>query len=170
MKIRASALRSLIKESISNTRIIRERPWTVEHTFSLSKGKAVDSEGPGPDGFAIILLGESGKTMRVIVDTYWNPQVGDQSGNSIKIEIDGKETASTYTPVKLDTGKKQKILISNSPVQGLIVVSHCEELNSVPIVVLVAPNPFDVNEDVQFSVKNIGNGSIDVNLSHFLSQ
>jgi len=170
MRIRESALRSLIKESIKNTRIIKERPWTVEHIFSLSKGKASDSEGLGPDGFAIVLLGESGKTMRVIVDTYWNPQAGDQSGNSIKIEIDGKETVSTYIPAKLDTGKKQKILISNSPVQGLLVVSHCEELNSVPIAVLIVPNPFEVNEDVQFSVKNIGNGSIDVKLSHFLSQ
>lgn len=169
MRIRASALRSLIKESISNVRILKERPWTVEHIFSLSKGKASDSEGLGPDGFAIVLLGESGKTMRVIVDTYWNPQAGDQSGNSLKVEIDGKERASTYVPVKFDTGKKQKILISNSPVQGLIVVSHCEELISVPIVVLAVSNPFNIDEDIQFSIKNLGNGSVDAKLSHFLS-
>jgi len=169
MKIKVSALRSIIREAIEKSRIVKERPWSVEYTFSLSKGKAEDSEGLGPDGFAIIMSGASGKTMRVIVDTYWNPQAGDQSGNSIKIEIDGQETESSYIPVRFDTGKKQKLIISNSPIADLIVISHCADTNSVPVVAIAVSNPFAVNEDVQFSVKNLGNGTADVDLTRHSS-
>ena len=171
MKITAEALRRLIKESLNNTKIVKERPWSVEHEFVLTSGKAEDSEGTGPDGFAIVLSGDSGKTMRVIVDTYWNPQSGDQSGNSLKIETDGQkpEASSTYVPVRFDSGKKQRLIISNSPVSGLISVAHAASLDSLPIVMLVVANPFDVDEDIEFSTKNLGNGKFEAELTDFSS-
>jgi len=166
MKIKYEALQRLFKEAIDGNKIIKERPWSVEYSFSLSGGTAEDSEGNAPDGFAIVMTGESGKTARVMIDTYWNPQQGDKSGNSIKIEVDGilDEENSTYVPVKFDDGKKQIIVISNSPVPGLVSVAHGPNLDDVPVVHAVFLNPFEQDEDVDFSVKNLGNGKAEVKL------
>lgn len=171
MKIAFSVLKSLIRESLASTRIIKERPWAVEHEFSLSAGSAEDAEGPAADGFAIVLKGESGKTVRVIVDTYWNPHSADNSGNSLKIEIDGQvpPAAETYVPVKFDTGTKQKIIISNSPVSELLTVAHAADLKAIPIVLLAVQNPFDIDEDIEFDVKNLGNGKFNADVVRFSS-
>ena len=164
MKITKNALRLLISEAIENNRIIHERPWSVEYEFSLSGGSAEDSEGKGPDGFAVVMTGESGKIAKVIIDTYWNPNAGDQSGNSLKFEVDGQtqENSQTYVPVRFDDGEKQRLIISNTPVQGLIVISHAHSDDDSPVVYLVVPNPFDEDEDVDFAIENLGNGSANV--------
>jgi len=165
MKIVVSALKSLIREAINSTRIVKERPWALEYEFTLKSGTASDSEGPGPDGFAVILKGESGKTMRVIVDSYWNPQAGDKSGNSLKIEIDGQTPPTeTYVPTRFDTGTAQRLIISNSPVAGLLTVAHAAEEDAVPIVMLAVPNPFETDEDVEFDSKKLGNGDAQIKL------
>jgi hypothetical protein len=166
MKITKNALRSLFSEAIEKDRIIHERPWSVEYEFSLSGGSAEDSEGKGPDGFAVIMIGESGKIARVIVDTYWNPNTGDQSGNSLKFEVDGQtqENSQTYVPVRFDDGEKQRLIISNAPVQGLIAISHAHSADDSPVVHLIVPNPFGEDEDVDFSTENLGNGTANVDL------
>lgn len=163
MKITRSALQRLIKEAVEDDRIIKERPWSVEFSFKLSGGSAADSEGKGPDGFAIVMSGDSGKTVKIVVDSYWNPQAGDQSGNSLK--IDGPDSVSSYVPHRFDDGKEQFIMISNAPVAGLIAVSHASSRDSVPVVHLVVPNPFEIDEDVSFDVQNIGNGKAEVKLN-----
>ena len=171
MKITTAALKRLIKESIENDRIIRERPWSVEHSFKLSGGSASDSEGEGPDGFALVMTGESGREMKVIVDTYWNPQSGDQNGNSLRVEIDGEivEGGETYVPTRLDDGKEQFLTVSNSPVANVITISHSHDGKFPPVVHLVVPNPFDVDEDVNFSVEKMGNGDADVKLTRHVN-
>ena len=164
MKFRASALQALIRESLDTTRIVKDRPWAVEHEFVLT-GKP----GTKPDGFAIVLVGESGKTMRVLVDSNWDPQDGDQSDNTLKIEIDGQRPAasSTYVPVKFDSNTKQKIIVSNSPVSGLLTVAHAATVDSVPIVLLAVKNPFDSNEDIEFFTKNLGQGHYETDVVRF---
>jgi hypothetical protein len=162
MKIINRALRKLIQEAVEDDRIIRERSWSVEFAFKLSGGTASDSEGKGPDGFEVVMSGESGKTIKVVVDSYWNPQAGDQSGNSIKITGDVEEE-SCYVPQRFDDGKEQVLVISNEPVRGMVTVSHgiADEL---PVVYAVFQNPFGDDEDVDFSTETIGNGSADVKL------
>lgn len=154
----------MISEAIEKDRIIRERPWSVEYEFSLSDGSAEDSEGKGPDGFAVIMTGESGKIAKVVIDTYWNPNASDQSGNSLKFEVDGQtqENSQTYVPVRFDDGEKQMLIISNTPVQGLIAISHAHSDDDSPIVYLVVPSPFEGDEDVDFSIENLGNGLANV--------
>ena len=163
MKITRSALHKLIKEAVEDDRIIKERPWSIEFSFKLSGGTASDSEGQGPDGFEIVMSGDSGETMKIVIDAYWNPQSGDQSGNSLKIE--GPNPSSTYVPHRFDDGKEQFITISNAPVPGLITVAHAPSSDSVPVVHLVVPNPFEIDEDVSFDVQTIGNGKAEVNLN-----
>lgn len=166
MKLTKSALKRLIKESIENNKILRERPWSVEYSFMLSGGTATDSEGEGPDGFAIVMSSDSGREMRVVVDTYWNPQSGDTSGNSIRVEMDGQiiENGETYVPVRMDDGEEQFLTISNSPVADVITISHAHDKKSPPVVYLVVPNPFEVDNDVSFDIENIGNGKSIVKL------
>jgi len=171
MKITSFALKKLIRESIKNDRIIPERPWSVEHGFKLSGGIASDSEGEGPDGFAIVLRGESGREMKVVVDTYWNPQSGDQSGNSLRVELDGEvmDGGETYVPTRFDDGKEQTLTISNSPVSGMITVSHSPDGKSPPIVYLVVSNPFDIDDDIDFDVEKLGNGDVQVQLKQHIN-
>ena len=164
MKIRVSCLRRLVKEGIDGRKFLRERPWSVEHTFSMSGGDAEDSEGDAPDGFAIIIRGENGREARVVVDSYWNPQAGDQSGNSLKWEIDGETVESTYVPTRFDDGSEQKIIVSNSPIKGLLMISHCKK-NEVPIVHMVVENPFEEQEDLEFESEPIGGGDVDVEMT-----
>ena len=149
-------------------RLIKERPWAAECKFTLSGGIAYESEGLSADGFVIALYGESGKTMRVIIDSYWNPQKGDQSGNSIKVEIDGIQlkNISSYVPIKFDSGIKQKIIISNSPVTGLIYIAYAKSEVDIPIVFLSVKNPFKIDESVGFSTSNLGNGEYSAELSY----
>ena len=167
MKITSSALRKLIREAIDGNRIIQERPWSVEYTFSLSGGTSSDSEGEGPDGFAIVMTTESGAVGRVVVDTYWNPQIGDQSGNSLKFEFGGEEVDGgvTYVPVRFDDGKKHKLVLSNAPVPGMLAISHMAPGTEVPVVYLVVPTPFGEDDDVEFSTESLGNGEVDVELT-----
>lgn len=164
MKFTKSALNKLIREAVEGDKIISERPWSVEFTFKLSGGSASDSEGEGPDGFAIVADDSAGTVARFIVDSYWNPQTGDSSGNSLKFEMNGAMGDSTYVPVKFDDGKKQRIIISNSPVEGLISVAHAHGTN-VPVVYLVVKNPFSEGEDLEFSIENLGNGAADVKMT-----
>jgi hypothetical protein len=169
MQITGKALQSLLREAIKKNKILPERPWSVEYTFSMTGNLADDSEGSSVDGFAAVMTSASGKILKIIVDSYWNPQAGDQSGNSIKAEINGEKAESAYVPFKFDDGSKQKLLISNSPVFGVITVSHAITADSLPIVYLVVPNPFDVNDDIQFDIENIGNGKIDVDMSRYVN-
>ena len=164
MKFKVAALRRLMSEAIDQDRVIRERPWSVEYTFTLTGGQAADSEGKGPDGFAIVMTGESGKQMRVIVDSYWNPSSGDESGNSLKIEYVG-ERASSYVPTRFDDGKQQLLTISNTPMPGIISVAHAADFSSIPVVYLITSNPFESDEDVEFTIENLGNGVADVKLT-----
>ena len=62
MKISVKALYALLRESIQNNRIISERPWAVEYTFTLSGKSAEDSEGSSADGFSIDMTSSSGTT------------------------------------------------------------------------------------------------------------
>ncbi len=165
MKITRRALKKLVIEAIEGSKIFRERPWAVEYTFQLSGGKASDSEGISPDGFAITMSSDSGKVVKVIVDSYWNPTSGDESGNSLKIEVDGEVVDSTYVPVRFDTGESQRIVISNAPVDGMMTVSHASDAESPPIMYLAATNPFAESEDVSFSTETIGNGSATVEMT-----
>jgi len=164
MKLRIAALRKLLSESIDQDRLIRERPWSVEYTFTLSGGTSSDSEGMGPDGFAIVMTGESGRVMRVVVDSYWNPTSGDESGNSLRVEYEGEKTSS-YVPTRFDDGEQQLLTISNTPVPGVISVAHSATFSDIPIVYLFASNPFEVDEDVDFAVEVIGNGTADVKMT-----
>jgi len=168
MKITSRALRDLVRESLDKNRILKERPWSVEYTFKMSGGTAEDSEGQGPDGFFVTLKGESGKEVRVVVDAYWNPQSGDQSGNSLRIESDDTEEMSSYVPHRFDDGKEQRLIISNSPVSGIIAVSLAAA-ESPPVTYLVFPNPFDEDEDVDFNPDNLGNGTVDVKLKSYVN-
>jgi len=173
MRISKKALRRLVKEAIDSNRIISERPWSVEYTFKMKGGAqaAEDSEGPSADGFAINMESESGTKMRIIIDSYWNPQTGDQSGNSIKVEVDGSEVegGSSYVPHKFDDGKSQRIMISNTPVSGIVAISHAIDEDSLPIVYLTVPNPFDDDDDINFELDIIGNGEVDVEMSKHIN-
>ena len=169
MKITSRALRTLVREAVESNKILKERPWSVEYTFKISGGKASDSEGQAADGFAIVMTSKSGRSARVVVDCYWNPQSGDQSGNSLRFETEGREAVSTYVPTKFDNEKQQKIIISNSPVAEIICISHCVDTRSVPVTYLVAPNPFEINDDLEFDVENIGNGEISVKLTDHIN-
>jgi hypothetical protein len=171
MKITTGALKRLIRESIDGDRIIRERPWSVEYSFKLSGGIASDSEGEGPDGFAVVLTGESGRELKVVIDTYWNPQSGDQNGNSLRVEVDGEvlDGGETYVPTRFDDGKEQFLTISNSPVADVVTISHSPNGDSPPIVYLVFPNPFDDDEDLSFKVEKIGNGDSNVKLTKHIN-
>lgn len=163
MKIKKSELRKIIREAINSDRILPERPWTVEFSFKLSGGIASDSEGSGPDGFQISMKSHSGIEAKIIVDSYWNPQAGDSSGNSLKFSFDQKETSS-YVPHRFDDGKEQTIVLSNSPTAGVIAISHAISGDSLPIVYLVVPNPFKDDDNIDFDFETIGNGKADVKL------
>lgn len=169
MKFTRKALKALISEAIGKDRIVRERPWSVEHSFRLSGGIATDSEGDeSPDGFVIVLSSENGDEAKVIVDTYWNPQNGDESGNALRVELPNGERQETYVPTRFDDGETQYITISNSPVPGIITVSHSPGEDVPPITYLAFENPFEVDEDIDFEVETLGNGEADVKLTrHF---
>jgi len=172
MKYTRSALKRLLKEAIKNDRIISERPWSVEYTFSMSGSSAEDSEGSSADGFSINMTSDSGVSMRIIVDSYWNPQQGDDSGNSLRVEVDGEEPegGSSYVPHKFDDGTKQRLVISNTPVAGVITVAHAIDEDSTPIVYLVFSNPFiKDDDDIEFEVEPLGNGDVDVELTNHVN-
>ena len=167
MKITQKALRALIRESLGGSRIVKERPWAVSYSFRLSDGTASDSEGKGPDGFAIVLQGESGTIVRVIIDTYWNPTSGDTSGNSIKVEVNGEVSpeATSYIPTRLDDGKEQLITISNSPVSSLMTISHSMKPTSPAVVYIAISNPFNDEEDINFAIEKMGNGDAEIDIA-----
>ena len=169
MKITRKALRELISEAIGKDRIVRERPWSVEHSFKLSGGVATDSEGDeSPDGFAIIMSTKSGPEVEIVIDTYWNPQNGDKSGNALKVTLPDGETQELYVPTRFDDGKTQYITISNSPVPGIITVSHAPNDNTPPIAYSAFQNPFEGDDDISFEVETLGNGKAEVKLTrHF---
>lgn len=169
MKFTRKALKDLVREAVGKDRIIRERPWSVEHSFKLSGGVATDSEGDeSPDGFSIVLTSESGKEVRIVVDTYWNPQNGDESGNALKVEFEDGTHMQTHVPTRFDDGKVQFITISNSPVPGIITVSHSPDKSTSPVTYLVFENPFEVDEDITFEPETLGNGKAQVKMTrHF---
>jgi hypothetical protein len=160
MRIIEKQLKKLIREALGSNEILRERPWSILVEFRMSEGIASDSEGVGPDGFSVIAESDSGKIMSVSIDTYWNPQAGDQSGNSLKVHFERKELAQTYVPTRFDDGKTQFLLISNAPVQNVIVVSHAYDARAVPIAYLVVPNLFNMSEDINFRIQKNGNGLV----------
>lgn len=168
MKITLGSLRNLIREALDGDRIVPERPWTVEVTFSLGGGVAEDSEGRGPDGFALVLK-TPGVEMDVAVDSYWNPQSGDESGNSLKVSVDGTvlHGGETYVPIKFDDGKKQRLIVSSSPVSGLLSIAHAASPDSLPVVYLTVPSPFidSHDEDIGFEVRPLGNGDVDAEIT-----
>lgn len=172
MKIAKSALRRFLREAVESDRILAERPWSVEYTFTMSGDAAEDSEGPSADGFAVVMKSEAGIVMRVVVDSYWNPQSGDQSGNSIKIEVDKGEGPSSPTknsfahvPHQFDDGTEQKLIISNSPVPGVICVSHSFD-DLPPITYLAVSNPFHTDDDdISFEIEKLGSGDVKVELT-----
>lgn len=164
MKYTRSALSSLIREAIESDKILPERPWSVEVTFSLSGGVASDAEGESPDGFALLMSSDSSE-VRVVVDTYWNPQGEDKSGNSLRIEVDGEVVVDSYVPVKMDDGKKQRLIVSNSPVANVLVVSHAMDEKQLPIAYLVTKSPFVTAEDIDFSIETLGNGEVDATIT-----
>ena len=168
MKITKGALKKLIREAIEGNDILPERPWSVEYEFKMSGGTASDSEGESPDGFSVSLEGQSGSRLEIVVDAYWNPQSGDQSGNSIKAVLDGEEMDSSYVPVKFNDGKSQRLLISNSPVKKVILVSHGAS-GKPPIAYLVIQNPFSDEDDIEFNVNSLGNGKVDVKMVDFIN-
>ena len=163
MKLTTRALKKIIREAIENNDILAERPWSVEYEFKLTGGVATDSEGTSPDGFLVSLEGSSGDVMEIIVDSYWNPQTGDKSGNSIKASWNGEEVDSSYVPVKFNDGKAHRLVISNMPVQKMIFVSH-SPAGKPPVIYLAANNPFADDEDIEFNVETIGNGTATVKL------
>jgi ATP-dependent Lon protease len=61
--------------------------------------------------------------------------------------------------------KQQLLIISNTPVPGVITVSHSATLDDVPITYLIASNPFEIDEDVDFFIEQMGNGKADVKLT-----
>ena len=166
MKITARALKNLIREASVAGGALKERPWSLEYSFKLSGGIASDAEGKGPDGFAINLKGESGNVLRVMVDSYWNPQAGDKSGNSLKVVLNGEpvEGGETYVPVRFDDGKQQFIQISNSPTARVICISHTGDEDSPPVVYLAVPNPFEDEEELDVETEELGNGDAEVKL------
>lgn len=167
MKITTSALRRLLREAIDDSKVLPERPWSVEYTFSMEGGNAEDSEGKGSDGFAIVISTEDGPEVRVTVDSYWNPRAGDTSGNSIKVTIDEEqiESGPAYVPTRFDDGRKQRLIISNSPVGNVVVVSHSSDEKSPPIAYAVFPNPFDDESDLDFETESLGAGEINVEMT-----
>ena len=165
MKITRRALKNLVREALESSKILRERPWTVEYTFSLSGGNASDSEGTSPDGFSIDLKTESEDSMSIVFDCYWNPQQGDKSGNSIKVILNDEVVASTYVPHRFDDGKKQKAIISNVVDGGVICVSHCKSERETPVTYLVVQNPFPNEQDISFEARSLGTGDVQVDMS-----
>jgi hypothetical protein len=158
MKIKGSVLKSILREIAAGGPIVTERPWSIESEFVLGGGVASDSEGLGPDGVQLTLMGSMGSRMTVDIDTYWNPHKGDQSGNSIKIDT-GAERMTSYVPFKMDDGRPQRLIVSNSPVQSLIAVSHAPSRHESPVLILVVRNPFNDTEQISPSWKNLGNGT-----------
>lgn len=155
MKFSVNCIRQLVKEAATG-RLIVERPWSVEIEFRLSGGKATDSEGYGPDGFQVVLRDDDGNEAAVVVDTYWNPQAGDTSGNQLYATVDGKRiTSNAYVPTKLDDGKPQRLVISNSPKLGAIVVSHCEK-GGTPIAYLAFRQIFAKDSSINVSCHGLG--------------
>lgn len=164
LRMRVGCLKRLLREGVKGQKMLRERPWAVEWTFRMDGGTAEDSEGRGPDGFAVVLRGGGGAQVRLVVDAYWNPQAGDASGNSLKWEAEGEAPDSVYVPRRFDDGKEQRLILSNSPVSGFLMVSHAGA-GEVPIVHMVKANPFEVEEDVDFQVEKLGNGRVEVKMT-----
>lgn len=104
--------------------------------------------------------------MKILVDSYWNPQNGDKSGNSIKVELADGEMQESYVPHKFDDGSYQKIFVSNTPVSGMLSIGHSLDEESPPIIYLAVPNPFDDDDDITFDVEPMGNGKVDVTLTN----
>jgi hypothetical protein len=165
LRMSVGCLKRLLREGVGGQKVLRERPWAVEWTFKMSGGIASDSEGEGADGFAIVMRGERGGQFRLVVDAYWNPQTGDQSGNSLKWESADGAPESVYVPHRFDDGKEQRLILSNSPVPGVMLVSHAGSADAVPVTYMVKENPFADEEDVEFDIEKLGNGDVTVDLS-----
>ena len=118
MKLDSKSLRALIKEVVDTyeeSALVCERPWIVKLPFTLSSsGGAEDAEGESSDGIKLALSGETA-TVEVVVDTYWNPHAGDESGNSLVVYVDGEELIREYFPRKLDDDSEHVLLVSCSP-------------------------------------------------------
>lgn len=148
MKIKLSQLRRLIREEITKNAILVERPWSARFDFRMKGGDAADSEGTGPDGVKISLRAGS-IALEIVADSYWNPQNGDTSGNELRAIVDGQVVNRSYVPIRFDNGKKQSIVISNSPVERVLSVSH-SLAGSTPIMYLTLAVPFEMNEPIKF--------------------
>ena len=162
MKITLSALRSLLREAIEGDEILSERPWTVVVEFKLEGGTAEDSEGVGPDGLEVVMSSQDVEAS-VIVDTYWNPQSGDTSGNSLRFKAGAtaEVDSESYVPTRFDDGKQHRLFISNSPVARMLSIGHASG-NSPPVVYLVVPSPFERTdgEDIDFEIRPLGDSKV----------
>lgn len=140
-------LRFLIREELKKNLILSERPWAAEFHFKMKGGTAEDSEGIGPDGLKFIFnCGE--QELKVVLDSYWNPQSGDSSGNELKIYVNDVLKARSYVPVRFDDGKFQTLIVSNSPVENKISFSH-GYVDDVPIYYLCVSNPFEKSKPIK---------------------
>lgn len=155
MKFSIGCIRKIVKESMREDRLVAERPWSIEVEFKLSGGKAADSEGVSPDGFQIMLRDEDGNEASVVVDTYWNPQAGDTSGNQMYAVVNGQRVGSTYVPTRFDDGKSQTIVVSNSPSLGAIVVSHARK-GEAPVAYLAFGAQLALNSSVEVTCEPLG--------------
>lgn len=146
------------QQASPRSRIIAERPWTLQFGFNLSGGVASDSEGMAADGIEICMT-DNRHEVAVTVDAYWNPHKGDQSGNSIKVSLDGELIAQAYVPVRFDDGNDQVLTISNAVVPGLLAIAHSPQVNAPPVVHAVVNCPFAIDNDISFYAGTIGNGT-----------
>ena len=166
MKITLAALRTLLREALEGDTILSERPWSVEVEFKLEGGDAVDSEGRGPDGFEVLMRCGAVEAS-VVVDSYWNPQSGDASGNALRFQVGGETVGGgeTYVPVRFDDGRRQRLVVSNSPVAGMLTVAHTPD-DSLPVVYLVVPTPFQEmdGDEIDFEVQALGEGEVDARI------
>ena len=157
-------------EGLDGRKVLVERPWSVEYKFTLGEGEAEDSEGLGPDGWALVVTSSGGVELRVVVDTYWNPTSGDRSGNCLRIEVDGAEVedGQAYVPTPMDDGKEHHLLLSNLPGGRVMAVGHCRR--GEPVVIYhVFDCPFPEEEDLSFEVEEVGNGRAEVDRVGFVS-
>ena len=132
--------------------ILPERPWAAKYEFAMKGGDASDSEGTAPDG-VIMFIKSNRQEVLIIADSYWNPSSGDESGNELRVEINGEVVVKRYVPVRFDDGESHTIIVSNDPVSNEIAVLHASPADETPILSLSFENPFPVQQELNFGCR-----------------